>query len=79
MWTKPWKDMHKGLNGGTPMFRENQSLMETQCMITVLPVGNGKNTNYLPLPLLNCFFLSCDENVVTLQRAFLAHLLYALA
>ena len=58
MWTKPCKDMRKEPHGGTPMFRENQSLIETQCMITVLPMGNGKNTNYLPLPLLNCFFLS---------------------
>lgn len=31
-------------------------------------------------PTFKLFFsLSCDGNVVTLQRAFLAHLLYALA
>jgi hypothetical protein len=44
--------MGKDLHGGTPLFRE------TQCMIAVLLVGNGKNTNYLPLPLLIFFSLS---------------------
>jgi len=79
MRTKPCKDVGKEPYGGSPLFRENQSLRETQRMITVLLVGNGKNTNYLPLPLLIFFSLSCDGNVATLQRAFLVHLLYAMA
>jgi hypothetical protein len=71
---KPCIDIGKELHGGTPLFRK------TQCMIAVLLVGDGKNTNYLHLPLLIFFFsLSRDGNVVTLQRAFLAHLQYALA
>ena len=58
MWTKPCKEIGKELHEGTPLFRENQSLRETQCMITVPLVGKGKNKNYLPFPLLNFFFLS---------------------
>jgi hypothetical protein len=72
MWTKPCKDMGKELHGGSPLFRE------TQRMISV--AGGEWEEQKLPSPPpFNFFSLSCDGNVATLQRAFLTHLLYAMA